>query len=275
MPSSVAAATPTAAAGSDACGTLIPKAGGGYWQCSLDATFTGNSLDTSVWAPLTTAASGFHSGPECLVDSPNNISVGNGVLTLSVRKEAQPFVCSSPQGSFATQYTGATVSTYGLFSQAYGRFEVRAKVPSTFTPGLQESFWMWPVNDTLYGTWPYSGEIDIAEIYSEYADRAIPFIHYNNYFDTHVTNDYCMINVGNWNTYDLVWTPTTLQISYNGTTCVVDNWNPLAPQVKPEPFNQPFIIALSAVLGVLPNAFVPGVTPLPATTEVQWVKVWK
>lgn len=270
-----APSTTTSTTASDACGPLIPKAGGGYWQCTLDSTFTGSTVNRNLWVPITTAESGFHSGPECLVDSPNNISVANGVLTLTVRQESQPFTCSSPSGSYTTQYTGAELATYGTFSQQYGRFEVRAKVPSTPIPGLQESFWMWPVNDTKYGGWPLSGEIDIAEVYSEYADRAIPFIHYNNGLDSNATNDYCYINVGDWNTYDVVWTPTTIQMIYNGQTCLTDNWNPVAPQTKPAPFDQPFMMALSAVLGVSPNTFDASTTPLPATTEIQWVKAWK
>ena len=48
----------------------------------------------------------------------------------------------------------------GLFSQTYGRFEVRAQVPAPAIKGLQETFWLWPDNDTRYGSWPGSGEID-------------------------------------------------------------------------------------------------------------------
>lgn len=267
----------TAAAPQDNCGALIPKPGGGYWSCTLNSGFTGNTLDSKVWAPSTTAETGFHSGPECLVDSPNNISVGGGVLTLTARKEPAPFTCNSPQGPFTTQYTGAEVATNGLFSQQYGRFEVRARMTPTTIPGLQTSFWLWPTNPTLNGPiWPQSGEIDTAEIYSDYDDRAIPYIHYNNPFDPNVTSESCMIpNVGDWNNYDLEWTPTTLTIIYNGQTCLVDNWNPLLPQVKPAPFDQPFMMVLSQVLGKPPNNFDPATTPLPASTQVQWVKVWK
>ena len=226
--------------------------------------------------PITTAASGFHSGPECFVDSPNNTSVANGVLTLTVRKEATPFTCASPSGAYTTQYTSEQVATYGTFAQAYGRFEVRAKVPNTPIPGLQESFWLWPQNQVKYGAWPLSGEIDIAEMYSWVNDRAIPFVHYNNYLDPNVTNNYCMIaDLGQFHTYAVEWTPQSLTIIYDGQTCLVDNWNPMAPQVKPAPFDQPFIVALTQLLGVQNNAFDPTTTPLPASTQVDYVRVWK
>jgi beta-glucanase (GH16 family) len=225
--------------------------------------------------PITTAASGFHSGPECFVDSPNNVSVANGVLTLTVRKEAAPFTCTSPQGDYQTQYTSEQVATYGTFAQAYGRFEVRAKVPGTSIPGLQSSFWLWPDNQTKYGGWPLSGEIDIAEMYSAFNDRAIPFVHYNNYQDPYVTNNYCMVSdLGQFHTYTVEWTTEMLTFTYDGQTCLVDNWNPMSPQTKPQPFDQPFIVALTQLLGVSNNSFDPNATPLPASTQVDYVRVW-
>ena len=258
-----------------ACAPL-PKATGGSWQCTLDEEFNGTRLNRKLWVPQDTATSGFHSGPECLVDNPNNISVGNGVLRLTARKESNAFVCAVRGAPFTTQYTSGQVSTYGTFSQAYGRFEVRARLPKTSIPGLQESLWLWPDDPTHYGRWPLSGEIDIAEIYSQYNDRAIPFVHYNNPRDTKVTNNYCMISdVGQFHTYAVEWTRASITFIYDGRTCLVDAWSPVAPQAKPQPFDKPFIVALSQVLGVGTNAFKPSTTPLPASTQIDYVRVWK
>ena len=260
-------------------GEVIAKSGGGgYWQCTFDDEFTGNSLDTSKWVVQQTSNSGYHSGIECFVNSQNNVSVANGVLSLTVRKEAAPFTCADPLGSYTTQYTSGMVSTYGLFSQAYGRFEVRAKLPPTAIAGLQESFWLWPANASRYGTaWSASGEIDFAEIYSLYPDRAIPYIHYNAAApDPNVTDDYCLItDIAQFHTYAIEWTPSTITIIYDGKTCLVDSWNPAAPLTKPQPFDQPFLVVLTQALGIGTNAFSPSSTPLPATTQVDYVRVWK
>jgi hypothetical protein len=42
-------------------------------------------------------------------------------------------------------------------------------------------------------------------------------------------------------------------------------------------WSHPFFVVLTQALGVegTGNAFQPGVTPLPATTEVDWVRVWQ
>ena len=40
------------------------------------------------------------------------------------------------------------------------------------------------------------------------------------------------------------------------------------------PFDQPFIMSLTQALGIDSNAFDPNTTPLPATTQIDWVRVW-
>jgi beta-glucanase (GH16 family) len=257
-------------------------ADGTTWVCTFDSEFTGTSLDASQWVPVETATSGYTSGSvACFVNSPNNISVGNGYLSLTAREEAAPFTCQDPDGNFTTQYTSGYITTLGTFAQAYGRFEVKAKVPAAVVAGLQSSFWLFPQDMTKYGAWPASGEIDIAETYSEFPGLAVPYIHYN--FDpldvnpltnrNTVTADSCIINPDQFNDYVVEWTPSTITIVYNGTTCLVDDWNP-SPQTKPQPFDQPFFINLTQALGIGTNNFIPGVTPLPATTEIQYVRVW-
>jgi beta-glucanase (GH16 family) len=263
------------AASPDACGARIAKSTGGYWACTFSDEFNGPSLDVSKWVPQRTATSGYVNGPTaCFVDSPNNISVSNGALKLTARKESAPFGCAP---GFTTQYTSGMVSTaLGRFSQTYGRFEIRAKTWSARVKGLQTSLWLWPVDSRKYAP-AHSGEIDIAEMYSQYPDRAIPYIHYNTAaHDPSVTNNYCMIsNLAKFHTYTLEWTAQRMKISYDGRTCLVHRPNPAAPLAGPQPFDHPFFIALTQALGVNTNLFDPASTPLPATTEVDYVRVWK
>ncbi len=271
----VAVSSPTPDSAS-AC-TSLPKSGGGTWTCTFDEEFNGTVLDSSKWVPVTTADNGYAAGPSCFVNSPDNIAVGGGVLSLTTRKTAQPFVCNSPKGAFTTSYTAAQVATWGRFSQTYGRFAVRAKFPASKIAGLQSSLWMWPQNSLATGL---SGEIDIAEEYSVYSDRVIPYLHYaynpvtrNVATNTNlVTNNFCLIsNVNAFHEYAVEWTASTIKVVFDGKTCLVDNLLPLGAS----PFNQPFFLALSACLGIGANAFDPAKTPLPATTQIDWVRAWK
>jgi hypothetical protein len=72
-----------------------------------------------------------------------------------------------------------------------------------------------------------------------------------------------------------VWTPGSFTITINGNTCLVDNYVPDDGLTSPEPFDQPFFIALTQALGINANAFNPATTPLPATTSIDYVRVWK
>ena len=267
--------------GSNCGSTVIKKSTGGYWTCSFDEEFNGTTYDTKKWVAITTAASGFSSRKQdCLTGSSKSVFVAGGYLNLKVQKEAAPFICRSQNISYTTQYTSADLSTYTKFSQTYGRFEIRAKVPNVKTKGLQESFWLWPDKpidqDPGYYPWPSTGEIDIAEVYHRYPDRAIPILHYYlSALGQQYTNNYCMIDISQFHNYLLEWTPQVISIYIDGKLCMADNWNPHAPQVKAQPFNKPYFINLTAGLGISGNAFDPSTTPLPAITQVDYVRVWK
>src|SRR5690606_40256024 len=74
----------------------------------------------------------------------------DGVLTITARKEAY-------EGS---GYTSTRLISKGKGDFLYGRFEVKAKVPTG--RGTWPAVWMLPT-DWAYGGWPASGEIDILE----------------------------------------------------------------------------------------------------------------
>ena len=277
-PNTAHSPTPRVAAfGAPSCGgrqTLV--ADGATWRCTFDSEFSGTSLDTTQWTPVVTATSGYTSGTmACFVNRPSNISVGNGYLSLTARKVAQPFTCNDPLGSFTTQYTSGYVTTSRLFTQTFGRVEVLAKVPASAIAGLQSSFWLYPQSGT-------DGEMDIAETYSDAPGLAIPYFHYfpnvldmNATTDTNmVTSDSCTIHPNRFNDFVLDWSSTTLSVIYNGTTCLVDHFASLLGGPG-APFNQPMFVNLTQALGIGSNNFNPSTTPLPATTEIKFVRVWQ
>ncbi|HSZ37747.1 MAG TPA: hypothetical protein VK773_11710, partial [Acidimicrobiales bacterium] len=179
------ASPPAAPADTGPCaGTAPPVAApSGSWRCTFDDEFNGPSLDTSKWSPMLTYASAYRTGPlfhqVCYVDNPNTINVAGGTLNLSVVYSPQPVGCQGTDASKAqTNIEGGMVTSYSLFSQEYGFFEASAEMPATSVPGLQETLWLYPENETLYGPWPDSGEIDYGEFYSEYPNNDVPAIHY-------------------------------------------------------------------------------------------------
>ncbi len=263
------AAPPPRSPRGDACGDPVIKADGTAWACTFVDDFGGNRLDRRAWLPQVGLATGTPSGRACFADDPSTVSVRGGSLRLSVVPAPAPVEC---QGSPAGFLSGS-VSTYHRFSQQYGRFEARMKVTETAAPGLQEAFWLWPDDRYPSATvWPAAGEIDIAETYSYYPSLAIPYLHYtawDNWGPQPGVNTAwdCLAPRGEWHTYTLSWTSTRLRIEVDGRHCLTNDSDDPA-------FDKPYIVALTQALGVDANAW-DGSGPMPATTEVDYVKVWR
>ena len=94
-----------------------------------------------------------------------NARCEKGLLIIEGRRERKPnpnFEAGNgdwkKKREFA-DYTAASMSTDGLHSWQYGRFEMRAKIETG--NGLWPAFWTVGVD----GEWPSNGEIDIMEFY--------------------------------------------------------------------------------------------------------------
>ncbi|GAA3529073.1 glycoside hydrolase family 16 protein [Nocardioides daeguensis] len=276
-PTAAAPVTVASAITKTGCGGERPaKPGGGRYTCSFEDDFNGSALDRSKWVVQETAVTGISAlGSGCYVDDPDNIRVGSGQLFLTARKEAAPFTCSGPFGSYTADRTAATIGSYGLFTQTYGRFEFRAKLPNTTIQGIHSALWLYPQKHT-YGAWPSSGEIDVAEWFSGTPQKVYPSVHYAGE-DTKLSSGYnCLVaNSGTqFHRYAVEWTPTSMRFLYDNRVCFTHSWTPDAPLVAPQPFDQPFYVVLTQVFGGGWNSITPS-TPTSATTTVDWVRVWK
>ena len=268
-PAWLAAPAGAAASAPGACGARLLKADGTAWRCSFDDEFSGTALDRTRWLPQTDFSSGWLLARPCYVDNGSTVSVTDGSLHLDVRRWPVPLSCGS---LLPTDYVAGMVTTYHLFSQQYGRFEARMRTTDTTYPGLHEAFWLWP-DDRVHSNdvWPNAGEIDVSETYSLHPDLSIPFLHYsadsagpqpgvNTAWD-------CVADRGAWNTYTVEWSPDRIEIFVNHKSCLVNTSGDRA-------FQKPYIVALTAGLGTNGNEY-DGRAPLPATTDVDYVRVWR
>ena len=256
------------------CGTQITKPNGDAWRCTFADNFSGSTLNTTKWSPLLTARTGVHS-PECRVDTPGTIRVARGSLKLTVREKAAQFDCLTPTGSYPTKYVGGGITSYGKFNQAYGRFEIRAKFPPAKVRGLHSALWMFP-QEQVYGAWPRSGEIDIAEFRTALPGRVIPTLHYWRSGEHRMTtNNYCRPGrADRFHKYTLTWSLMKMTIKYDGNVCLVRRFSLLNLILSRRPFDHPFALILNQSLGIFENS-VTSQTPLPATMHVDYVRAWK
>ncbi len=263
------------------CGATLPKTGGGTWECTFADNFDGDELNRSRWAVQT---SGFQSGTAthwtCYVDNPANIAVSNHSLKLNMIELPAAQACPSNKNKL-TKYTSASLTTFNLWSQAYGRFEAKYRNTAVANfgpdssgidkgqPGLQETFWLWP--DVRKGAFYANGdEIDIVETYSYKPTLAIPYLHYGLMPAKPGVNTAwnCLAPRGVYNTYTLEWKPGRAEIFVNGQSCLVNTSTNGA-------FKKTYIIALTQLMGASDNELQPGLTPMPATMEVDYVRAWK
>jgi beta-glucanase (GH16 family) len=95
----------------------------------------------------------------------DNAFCKNGVLVIEARQEKFDNPLYQPQSRDwrrsrqYVEYTAASVNTRGKAEFLYGRFEIRAKIPTA--PGVWPAIWTLGVNYP----WPSNGEIDIMEYY--------------------------------------------------------------------------------------------------------------
>ena len=118
----------------------------------------GSSPDASKWTYDTgVGGNGWGNNElETYTNRTKNAQIQGGNLVITAVKETY----ADPSDGVTRNYTSARLKTQGLFSQAYGRFEARIKIPAG--QGMWPAFWMLGNNITSVG-WPKCGEVDIME----------------------------------------------------------------------------------------------------------------
>ncbi|WP_152570612.1 RICIN domain-containing protein [Paenibacillus tyrfis] len=136
------------------CSSLPSTKAATTWNLVWSDEFNGNfgaAPDSRKWKYDIGGSGWGNNELQYYTDSRNNSYLdGNGNLVIKAVKE----------NFGGNSYTSARLLTKGLFTQAYGKFEARIKLP--FGKGIWPAFWMLGDNLDSAG-WPNSGEIDIME----------------------------------------------------------------------------------------------------------------
>jgi len=115
----------------------------------------GSAIDSSKWVKETGGGGWGNDELEYYTTRPENSFIQNGNLVIKAIEEKY-----TGSDGVSRNYTSARLKTQGKFSQTYGRFEARIKIPRG--QGIWPAFWM--LGDDIQKTpWPDCGEIDIME----------------------------------------------------------------------------------------------------------------
>lgn len=218
------------------------------------------SPDASKWT-FDTGAGGWGNGEaQTYTNSTDNVRQENGMLVIEAR---QSF------GTRVPSYTSGRIKTSGQASWKYAYVEARMKMPST--TGTWSAFWMLPQN-SVYGTWPASGEIDIMEhvgykedpVYSNLKGGPVPNIHAtlhtlerNHQTSSGIGNDVLVAGAASvFHHYAVLWTPEEMVFSVDGMEYhrvvrqdLIPLRNPPADLSPYWPFDQEFFLILNVAIG--------------------------
>jgi beta-glucanase (GH16 family) len=134
----------------------------------------------------------------------NPFSVSNGVLNI----KAAPSSAAVKSKIYGYNYTSGVLTTQNQFSQQYGYFEVRAKIPGG-GQGLWPAFWMLPAK----GGWP--PELDILEAIGSapfYLHQGIHSSNGSKGLGANTPNN----NANDFHTYGMDWTKDKVTFYYDG-----------------------------------------------------------
>jgi beta-glucanase (GH16 family) len=243
-------------------------------QAAAAASFTddfngsaGSGIDTSKWQYETGDNVNNHER-EWYTSGTNNAALdGQGDLVITAKKE-NPGGYNCWYGS--CQYTSARISTAGKFSQAYGHYEARMKIPRG--QGMWPAFWMLGDNIGSVG-WPNSGEIDIMENIGREPTTVHGTMHGPGYSGANgIGAAYSGPNFSDdFHTYAVDWAPNSIKWSVDGN--VYETRTPADIGGNQWAFNHPFYIILNLAVGGDWPGDPDGSTSFPQQLVVDYVHV--
>ncbi|WP_241657236.1 carbohydrate binding domain-containing protein [Halobacillus salinus] len=214
---------------------------------------------------------------EYYTDSEENSFIEDGKLVIKAKKE-------QTTDQFGTyDYTSAKLKTKGLFSKKYGKFEARMKLPEG--QGYWPAFWMMP-EDSVYGEWPTSGEIDIMEAAGSDTDTIGGAIHFGEEFpnNTYKAKDYHFpegSDYTDFHTYSIEWEPGEIRWYVDGELYqTLNDWftkgtNEATNYTYPAPFDQEFYMILNLAVGGWYGGDPDATTEFPGQMEVDYVRAYE
>jgi beta-glucanase (GH16 family) len=257
--------------------TLARTAGGpqGNWNIIWSDEFNGSAISPSNWTfDIGNGSGGWgNNEQEYYTSLPQNAYVSNGLL----------HIVGLNQSYNGCNYTSARMKTEGLFNALYGRFAFRVKLPAG--QGLWPAFWMMP-QDSVYGAWAASGEIDVMENVGSNPTNVFGTLHFGGPYPANAQSHGPSYNflsgasVTNFNIYLLEWTTNAIHWYLNGQLYETQtNWwsssttNTGLQNPYPAPFNEPFYLIMNlAIGGALGGAIDNSI--FPSDMQVDYVRLY-
>ncbi len=258
-----------------------PVLRGTDWHLVFSDEFDGTEVNRDNWTVYDRSTYGDGNNElACLMDRPENVSVADGVLTISALSENPPLTCGDRDARFpgGRSYSSAFLDSRGKVSFEYGRFEVRVKTPNAHghTKGLWPAFWLRPDDGGI-------GEIDVFEIIGtspgdpDTSNRTTQSIHYD-YVKTYPKQNQAYdlpsgTFADGFHTHAIEWGPGFLRW-YVDDVLTYERTINTTPWLN-EAFSGPFHMRLNMAVGGTWTGSPDAHTRFPADFEVDYVRVYQ
>jgi len=233
-----------------------------------DDDFDNSEIDLNKWNfEIGTGDWGWgNNEAQYYTNDPENAYIEDGNLTIQAVHENYG----------GMNYTSARLTTKNKGDWRYGKFEIRAKLPTGI--GTWPAIWMLPT-DWVYGGWPESGEIDIMEHVGYNPNWIHGTIHTDAYNHMDGTQLGGQIHINdassNFHIYSIVWSDESIKW-YVDDIQFYDFYNDQQDDFTTWPFNQDFHLILNLAIGgtwggqqgIDDSAF-------PAQFKIDYVKIYE
>jgi len=242
--------------------------------------FNGGSLDTSKWDHMTGGHGWGNNELQYYTNRTENAFIEDSVLVIEAKRETFS----------GSEYTSARLTTSGKQAWTYGRFDIRAKMP--FGQGIWPALWMMP-EESVYGSWAASGEIDIMEYLGHETNRVYGTLHYGGSYpdNVHSGNSYTLTAdpgdpfPDNFSTdyylFTLEWEPGVIRWYVDGelyATQTSETWytdHELRLTREHAPFDQDFHLIFNVAVGGNWPGNPDETTIFPQQIRVDYVRVFE
>ena len=233
------------------------------WQDEFDGT-AGTPPDATKWRHEIGGDGWGNKELQYYTDGSDNVALdGAGNLAITAQRESY----------MGNAYTSGRLTTKGLFSQAYGKFEARMQLVQGV--GMWPAFWIMGENIDEVG-WPAAGEVDIMEQRGYQLREIWGSLHGPNGEDKDLPSTYPGavpddVNA-NFHVYAIEWDPDVV-------TFLVDE-QPYAQVMRKNlpaggkwVWDHPFFVIVNLAVGGLFGGDPTDQTPMPQSLSLDYVRV--
>ena len=255
------------------CQSAVPANGhSNEWKLTWSDEFNGadgTGPDPARWG-FDVAGRGFGNDEfETYTSRLKNVQQRGGNLVITAWKERY-----TGSDGIARWYTSGRIKSKGKFSQAYGRFEARMKLP--LGKGIWPAFWLLGDDVSNVG-WPRCGEVDVMENIGE-ADRIYSTLHGPGYSGGHAISAKFNLQPGervddSFHIYVVEWEPKRIRFFFDGAL-IVERTPKDLPAGTRWVYDHPFFVILNVAVGGFWPKYPDATTKFPQRMLVDYVRVY-